>query len=597
MAPINKLVRAAISRTTQYSTLAKSFMAVVCTALLVSIIYHQHSVKIITDAGEYTSLTITRTFLNSLDDNLIGFILSANDLEAEELTSHTNLAQLDRSVRRVIGGTRVEKIKIYSLSGRTLYSTEPSQIGEDQSSNQGYRSALKGTANSSLVFRDTFNSMDGLIENKDLIQTYTMVFSPSDRKRILGVFELYTDVTPLIDELESSLFQVLAVAVSILFILYGLHLWVTLRAQHLITAQGSEIENKKRALEYSRSLTESLLDSIQECILFVGPNGLVLRSNLYVKQHTTADPEGHPIARLLSDTVLGQEPNAAMQAIDKIFKQAQPQKGVLANGCMDKNRTHTMDAYPVLDVNGIPRLAILYLRDVTEERLAQEQLNRQEKLIGLGALAAGYAHDLINPLSALSSELELLELENLPDELRISINTQQELVERLKQITHKMRSAFHSSTKKEATTSVATAIKLAIQQVRHQAAGNEITIKYLVQDNLPEAPLSQESLTMVLVNILHNAIHAMPEGGNITIDAATNDFGQTRLTVADTGTGIPDEDRAQVFAPLYTTKPGGLGLGLTISNELIRVTGGRIEIYSSPGKGTTVNILLTQKRW
>jgi signal transduction histidine kinase len=135
---------------------------------------------------------------------------------------------------------------------------------------------------------------------------------------------------------------------------------------------------------------------------------------------------------------------------------------------------------------------------------------------------------------------------------------------------------------------VQTVIEDALRMVRHDPRGRRTLFHTRVPAGLPRVRIVDDHLTMVLVNLLINALDAMPDGGTITISAhAVGDY--VRLSVADTGTGMTEEVARRATEPLFTTKPGrGTGLGLSISADVVRQAGGALDIDSTPGLGTTV---------
>ncbi|MCU7845397.1 MAG: hypothetical protein KZQ93_16325 [Candidatus Thiodiazotropha sp. (ex Monitilora ramsayi)] len=568
---------------------------IIVTALTVSLFYYQHTLAIITASGERAGLTITHTFLNSLDTQLLNFLRQAGANEYDSMDSF-RWTELDRQVRRVMAKTGVAKIKIYNRSGLTIYSTEHSQIGEDQQNNHGFQSALMGAITSSLVYRNTFNGMDGVIEDKDLIQTYTPVSQANGYPADLGVFELYTDVSLLVKQLESTRFQVIVAILAALLFLFLVHFWLSQKAQGIINRQSASIDKKSRALKYSESLASSLFDSIQEKILLASKDGKILRVNRFARQTSSVDLTGNNVVDLFNDEVSDMELSNALQAIKKTFNESVPQRGVLTMDWQDKNRALSLDTYPVVGPDDCTEQIILYLRDITDERNRQIRACHEDKLIGLGALAAGYAHDLVNPIASLSSELELMDPNASSREIEESLDTQRYLLQRISRIVTGMRDSFRRTQVENSSTSIPEAINATLHRVRHEAAINGVTIETEFPSSLRPAPIAHDHLIMVLYNLATNAIQAMPNGGVIFMRAEELDSGDLQIIVRDDGLGMKAEDIQLSLGTLYTTKPDGLGLGLTVSQELIRSVGGRLLLTSELGKGTTVKIIFPNHR-
>jgi signal transduction histidine kinase len=129
------------------------------------------------------------------------------------------------------------------------------------------------------------------------------------------------------------------------------------------------------------------------------------------------------------------------------------------------------------------------------------------------------------------------------------------------------------------------------QEMTPALTAHGITLQLDGLDQLGRVPLHQNTFRRVLLNLVHNAMEAMPQGGTLTLrgrqQAAT-----VSLDIRDTGSGIPPEEFAQIFEPLHTTKPGGTGLGLYIVQEVMAAHGGQVAVESTVGSGTTFTITL-----
>jgi PAS domain S-box-containing protein len=245
--------------------------------------------------------------------------------------------------------------------------------------------------------------------------------------------------------------------------------------------------------------------------------------------------------------------------------------------------------------------AIVLARDLSEHKLAQEQLALADRLTAMGALAAGVAHEINNPLAYVLGNLEVLK-ESAAERLtlegdREALDEALEGVMRIRRIVADLKSFSRAEgeTRLEAVdvTSVLTgACNIVLNEIRHRAR--------LVRDFEPGvAVLAQEGpLLQVFVNLLVNAAHAIPEdgGGPHEIRVRSVRLGDSRvsLSVSDSGSGIPEHIVARVFEPFFTTKAKGVGsgLGLPISQRIIHGFGGEIRVDSVVGKGTTVTVEL-----
>jgi signal transduction histidine kinase len=236
-------------------------------------------------------------------------------------------------------------------------------------------------------------------------------------------------------------------------------------------------------------------------------------------------------------------------------------------------------------------------RELEEARavavLLEAQVRHQEKMAGLGVLAAGFAHDMGNPLASLSTELELLEGENDVARFRESLDVLRRHVARMSRTLREMVDFARRRREEVTDVSIASAIADSSRLVLHDPRWQKVKLSVDVPPDLPPVRMVEDHLVLVLVNLMINAGDAMSDGGTLTISArARDEF--VDLCVRDTGHGMTPDVLAKVKAPLFTTKPGGrgTGLGLAVCDNVVRSIGGALTIKSAPGLGTEVAISL-----
>jgi len=237
---------------------------------------------------------------------------------------------------------------------------------------------------------------------------------------------------------------------------------------------------------------------------------------------------------------------------------------------------------------------------VTNEELktAQERLIRSEKLAAIGQLAGGVGHELRNPLGAIKNavyyikgkvakselsqqEPRVVEFLNIVDD---EINASNKIINDLLSFSRVGKPAVSPAR-------IETVINDAIT---HTPIPENITLNKNIVVGLPEIQIDTDQIRQVLVNMMINAIQAMPEGGKLTIAAREKDR-FLEVEIADTGTGIPQEIIGKIFDPLYTTKAKGIGLGLAVCKSIIDRHEGQIDVVSKVGEGTTFMIKLPLK--
>lgn len=235
-------------------------------------------------------------------------------------------------------------------------------------------------------------------------------------------------------------------------------------------------------------------------------------------------------------------------------------------------------------------------------RQAQDSLIRSEKLASVGQLAAGVAHEVGNPLAAISGYLEILSDEELDPAIRRDILARSQAnVDRIRDtVGNLLNFSREDSDATLEAVDLGACVAEALHLVRAQPKAQQVTIHSALPDSLPPAHAVSSEVIQVLVNLLINAIDAISQATppaepapRITLSADTRAPDTITLRVTDTGQGIPAEKLQRVFDPFYTTKePGeGTGLGLSICLRLMRRVGGDIHLDSQLDQGTVVSLV------
>lgn len=242
---------------------------------------------------------------------------------------------------------------------------------------------------------------------------------------------------------------------------------------------------------------------------------------------------------------------------------------------------------------------IIFLREGRVRQKEREALLHSENLATVGRLAAGVAHEILNPLNVIGfiAQRKLLE-GDATDEARADAQKTWDQVQRVTKIIHSLKQIARQTSKNFVEIEAASLVESTITLVTHEIRSNGIQLNNLVEN--PGSILGDvDELTRVLVNLFTNAISAMDaqEKKVLTIEAYTAMTGNDSwlmLQVSDTGEGIAPEDLKHLFEPFFTRKQdrGGTGLGLSICKSIIEEHGGEIQVKSEKGKGSTFTIVL-----
>ena len=213
-----------------------SLIALIFTIAL-SVFYQSQSRKELVILGEENNIALARAFSNSLWQEFSSFLTDTESLDAAQITDHPQTALLDEAVRRQMQGLSVVKVKVYDLTGKTVFSTDKTQIGQDKGKSKAFLGARGGQVLTQLDHRDSFQAVSGDLNNIDLISSYIPIYSQDGTEEVEGVFEIYNDVTPLIEELEANRRNIL-LGTSLCFLLLYLTLFsIVKRAKDVIDEQ------------------------------------------------------------------------------------------------------------------------------------------------------------------------------------------------------------------------------------------------------------------------------------------------------------------------------------------------------------------------
>jgi two-component system NtrC family sensor kinase len=229
------------------------------------------------------------------------------------------------------------------------------------------------------------------------------------------------------------------------------------------------------------------------------------------------------------------------------------------------------------------------MRDLEQ---AQASLIQAEKAAAIGRLAASLAHEINNPLQSLNNCLHLsLRPDVPPDRKGVYLSLACGEVERLVAIVNRMLNFYRPSTgETRSETRINQLLDDVLVLVDKQLEHSEIDVDLDLDPDLPGILAVPNDLRQVFLNLILNAVDAMPEGGRLDIAARQLGDSQVRVTIRDSGRGIPEEHLSRIYEPFFTTKDRGTGLGLSISYGIVKALGGTIQVESTVGVGTTFTL-------
>lgn len=260
------------------------------------------------------------------------------------------------------------------------------------------------------------------------------------------------------------------------------------------------------------------------------------------------------------------------------------------------DRIYHIWTFPMQSHDGRPEYIVEYTKDVTEEKELEHQLIKAEKLASVGLLSSGIAHELRNPLNIIETARYSIEtsLEHKTPEIEQKLSVIKSNVQRSSAIIDNLlQFSRHSDLKKEPI-DLGALIKSTISLLHKEMMRMNIK-PTLTFGETPLVYLNLDSLKQVFLNIIQNAVQAMPLGGFLQITTGTTrDKKKVMVDFTDNGVGILEENMKHIFTPFFTTKAPneGTGLGLYLSYTLLKREGGDIQVESTQGKGSTFRVQL-----
>ncbi len=361
--------------------------------------------------------------------------------------------------------------------------------------------------------------------------------------------------------------------------------------------------NNHTARERLQALLRQILESLEIGVLVVDKSGALTLANESARKLLSkmpAKPPGSHFLDLLGDyPEIKQIAGAALEGGDYVREVEH------TIGHADESRAVRVTTLPLRDPQKRTIGTLLLVHDVQEMVAMERQMRAAERLSVLGTLAAALAHEIRNPLEALNLNLELLE-RNLgapegtagqDEKKRKYLGILESEISRLSGIVENFLSFARPSRKATSRLQLGEVLKGVTDLVANQAASRHVQMLFVTDGTPIVVEGSEDQLKQAFLNVIINSLEAMPDGGRLVVSAASADAGGTAPAMAvvrieDTGEGIPAERMGRLFDPFFSTRPHGTGLGLTIAHRVIQDHGGKIQVESTPGSGTTLTVAL-----
>jgi signal transduction histidine kinase len=244
----------------------------------------------------------------------------------------------------------------------------------------------------------------------------------------------------------------------------------------------------------------------------------------------------------------------------------------------------------------IGRLADSFNHMIDQFKAFEEKLVESEKLATAGQLTAGLAHEIRNPLTSIKMLGQVLHqrLQEQPEDRKMLASLVKE-IDRLDRIIQELIEKTNPGELSRAFNDLNDPIAEVLQVVEDNLHAQQISIEQHPAQDLPQVFADRKKIKGVIWNLVLNAMEAMPKGGRLIVTTGIADDAHVEISIEDTGPGIAAEDAEQLFQPFFTTKPEGMGLGLTMSRKIVEKHGGSLKLKNRPEGGTTASVMLPVK--
>ena len=405
--------------------------------------------------------------------------------------------------------------------------------------------------------------------------------------KILGVIQIFNKIGAEFDHYDQEL--LLAITTSIANAIYNTRLIQQLKVAN------ADLEANRWELLRSRNTLRAFFDSTPTSIYIVDRNYTLIAINMSRARIVQQQPS-EIVGKLCHRKLFNRDEPCAGCRVGETMLSGKDTQRIERRWEKDGNPLeYEITTYPIHNENGEIIQAFIFEEDVTEKRRLEATIVQSEKLAAVGQLAAGVAHEINNPLTAIIANAQLLkrmipedeEMLEMLDLISTAGDRASQVVRNLLDFSRKEHYDF-------APTNINDTISKSIALVQHELLSRSIELTFDPEENLPTVLASYPHLQGVWLNLILNAVDAIDDDvGKISV--VTKKFGnEIRVTIADTGKGIPQERISRIFEPFYTTKePGrGTGLGLSVCHRTIKQHGGHILVDSQIGSGTEFTVII-----
>jgi two-component system NtrC family sensor kinase len=349
-----------------------------------------------------------------------------------------------------------------------------------------------------------------------------------------------------------------------------------------VQRQTAALEKSRDELAKSEKLYKSLVESAEDVILNVDSRGEIISINRFGARALGYTPQGI-VGKNIRDVFPGKTKEEMNRLINEVFAAGVGQRGTLEITMGGKDSFFNTNFTPIREGDRVLSTLII-AHDITSQKKMEGQLYHTEKLASLGQLAAGVAHEINNPLAIILgfSDMLLEKLDENSKEYGI-IKTIERQGYNCKKIVENLMTFARAREKDAYDTEVNRGIETVLEVVKNTLLTKKVEFHINLAEGLPRIRGDAAQLQQVFLNLINNAVLAMPQGGTLTVTTRlSNNKDRVQIVFADTGEGIKKEHLPKIYDPFFTTRKvgEGTGLGLSVSYAIITKFGGTITCES-----------------
>lgn len=358
----------------------------------------------------------------------------------------------------------------------------------------------------------------------------------------------------------------------------------------------SDLQARMRETEEQRRFTERIVDLLPLGLYVIDRDYRITVWNRNRETGMQGVARDDALGRPLFEILHRQPADVLRREFEEAFRTGVTQQFQMESSATGTLRTYRLSKIPMRDPSGEVTHVITIGEDITDWVEAREAVAQNEKLAAIGRLAAGIMHEINNPLATIAACAESLALTQSPREGEPQfVRIIESEVGRCKRIVDGLLDFSRPRPRERQLLDVNGVVERALFLMNHHARFKQLAVERSLAETLPMVHASGEQLIQVLIALLTNAADAMPQYGRVRIrTVAETARGPVVIEVQDEGTGMSRAQMARIFEPFYSTKEQGrgTGLGLAICHGIIADHGGRIDVTSEEGQGSTFRVVL-----